>query len=296
MLSDALGALRAQTARPAHVVVVDNASGPETAAVLAGFPEAEVVRLAENSGASGGFAAGIAHAAAQGWAWVWTMDDDVLPAPDCLDRLFAAGLGSVTLHRDPATAALHPTERRTDGRVQPLPVGHYAVARMQYVGAPLPPGGGPAEVTYASFLGLLIRGDVARREVPRADFFIWHDDVEYSQRLRRHGRLWIVPDAVVVHRLAESGAGYRRVRGRRVTAAGTWRVYYGLRNRLLTNRAHGTPLQRALGTLWATFYLARSLASTAVHYGGDRRRAALLVRGYLDGLRGRSGWRVPPGG
>ena len=291
MLADALGALRAQTVRFGRLVVVDNASTDGTAAVLARFPEAEVVRLGDNLGASGGFAAGIAHAAAQGWDWVWTMDDDVLPAPDALERLFAAGV-----HVRPDTAALQALETRSDGRERPLPVGHYSVARMRYVGRPLPPGGGPVEVTYVSFLGLLVRGSVARREVPRADFFVWHDDVEYGQRLRHHGRLWLVPAAVVVHRNAEVEHGYRRVRGRRVTTAGTWRVYYGLRNRLLTNRAHGTPLERALGALWGTFYLLRSLGTTLVHYGGDRRRAALLVRGYLDGLRGRSGKRVAPGG
>jgi hypothetical protein len=105
----------------------------------------------------------------------------------------------------------------------------------------------------------------------------------------------LVPASVIVHRSAEVAGAYVRVRGRTITRAGQWRVYYGLRNRLLTLRAHARhPLEYAAGVAYATFALVRSLGTTYVHYGGDPLRARLLVRGYLDGLRGRSGKRVDP--
>lgn len=289
LLADALGALRAGTRRVDHLVVVDNASADGTADVLARFPEAEVVRLPENAGASGGFAAGIARAAGGGWDWVWMMDDDVLPRPDALEALLATGL-----LEGPGAAALTPLKVGVDGRVQAAHAGTFSLARMRTRGIDAAPGDAPVRVGYATFVGLLVRGSVARLELPRADFFFWYDDVEYTLRLARHGSLHLVPASVIVHRDGEASGDYRRVRGRRVTRAGTWRVYYGLRNRMLTLRAHGTRLQRAAGLGWAAFYLARSVATTFVHYGGDRLRLRLLLRAYADGLRGRAGKRVDP--
>lgn len=296
MLRDSLDALAKQTVPFARIVVVDNASTDgETPGILDAYaaaePRADVLRLPENLGASGGFAAGIEQAAKQGYDWIWTMDDDVLPAPDALEALFATGLAD-----DPSTAALFSFEERSDGRPHLNPVGRYDRVRMAFVGKPLSRGGAPEAITYASFLGWLIRGDVARKELPRADFFIWHDDVEYSQRVLHHGAMWLVPASVIVHRSAETAGAYVRVRGRTITRSGQWRVYYGLRNRLLTLKAHAkSPAEYAAGVAWATFDLARSLGSTYVHYNGDPVRARLLVRGYLDGLRGRSGKRVEPG-
>jgi len=301
MLRDSLAALARQTTPFGRIVLVDNASTDgETPGILADYaasePRADVVRLPENLGASGGFAAGIERAAARndagrGADWVWTMDDDVLPAPDALEQLFASGLAD-----DPGTAALLSFEERSDGRPHLNPVGRYDRIRMAYAGRPLSRGGVPEPITYASFLGWLVRGDVARRELPRADFFIWHDDVEYSQRVLGYGTMHLVPRSVIVHRSAEVSGVYERVRGRTITRSGQWRVYYGLRNRLLTLRAHArSPAEYAAGVAYATFALARSLVTTYAHYGGDPLRARLLVRGYLDGLRGRSGKRVEPG-
>ena len=296
MLRDSLDALAKQTVPFARIVVVDNASTDgQTPGILDAYaadePRAEILRLPANLGASGGFAAGIERAAEQGYDWIWTMDDDVLPAPDALEALFASGLAD-----DSSVAALFSFEERSDGRPHLNPVGRYDRVRMAFVGKPLSRGGAPEPITYASFLGWLIRGDVARKELPRADFFIWHDDVEYSQRVLNYGAMWLVPASVIVHRSAETAGAYVRVRGRTITRSGQWRVYYGVRNRLLTLKAHAkNPAEYAAGVAWAMFELLRSLGTTYVHYDGDPVRARLLVRGFVDGLRGRSGQRVEPG-
>ena len=285
MLRDALAALQVQTHPLTHILVVDNASTDETAQVLAAFPEVETLRLPENGGSAGGFEAGLAHLAGQRYDWIWMMDDDVRPHPDALARLLAAG---------PDAVALTPVKVGSDGQVQASHAGQYSVARMQYIPHPVPTPEAPLRVDYASFVGLLVRAETATTIRPRADFFIWHDDIEYTLRLRARGALYLVPDARIEHREAEVSGAYVRRMGRRVARTGTWRVYYGLRNRMLTNRAHGTPAEQALGIGWATFYLVRSLVSALVHYRADPYRIRLLLRGYTDGLRGRSGPRVAP--
>jgi len=286
MLRDALAALHAQTHSLAHILVVDNASSDETAQVLAAFPGVETLRLPENRGSAGGFEAGLAHLAGQHVDWIWMMDDDVRPHPEALARLLRAA--------QPNAVALTPVKVGSDGHVQAGHAGQYSVARMQYTPHPVPPPDAPLRVAYASFVGLLVRAETATTIRPRADFFIWHDDIEYTLRLRARGALYLVPDARIEHREAEVSGAYVRRMGRRVARTGTWRVYYGLRNRMLTNRAHGTPAEQAAGLGWATFYLVRSLVSTVVHYRADPYRIRLLLRAYADGLRGRSGPRVAP--
>ena len=297
LLADALDALDAQTRRLDAVVVIDNASTDgATAALLAARPGLDVVRTDDNVGASGGFARGLAEVAARGpWAWVWMMDDDVRPAPDALERLLASDAA-----RRADTAAVAPVKVGDDGRVQATHAGAYSLARMRILPhAPpdpsLPPGAS-VEVGYISFVGVLVRGDVAAAVHPRADFFLAHDDVEWALRLRARGRLYLVPASVVEHRDGAASPDLRIVRGRLVRTRGYWRAYYALRNRLLIHAAHARGLDVALGHASALWILGRGLANTLVRYRGRHRRhrAVLLVRAYADGLAGRSGRRVDP--
>ena len=48
-----------------------------------------MIRPEENLGGAGGFHAGVEAAYEQGYDRIWLMDDDVVPAPDCLDVLMA---------------------------------------------------------------------------------------------------------------------------------------------------------------------------------------------------------------
>ena len=226
--------------------------------------------------------------------WVWVMDDDVRPAPDALARLLGADAAS-----RPDTVALTPLKVGDDGAVQAMHAGTYGHARMRHRPQAVPPGAPPElsiEVGYVSFVGVLVRGDVAARVVPRADFFLVHDDLEWALRLRQHGRLYLVPGAVVEHRDGAASPDLRVVRGRLVRTRGYWRAYYALRNRLLIHRDHARGAARPLGHVSALAILLRGLANSAVRYGAPhrQRRMRLLVRGYLDGLRGRAGKTVDP--
>ncbi|MFZ2428604.1 MAG: glycosyltransferase, partial [Propioniciclava sp.] len=81
LLAENLAGLAAQTRPPDAVVVIDNASTDDSAALAARHPVVtEVVSLPTNTGGAGGFAAGIARAIiAHGAEAVWIMDDDTVP-------------------------------------------------------------------------------------------------------------------------------------------------------------------------------------------------------------------------
>ncbi|WP_377321494.1 glycosyltransferase [Pimelobacter simplex] len=72
-----------------RILVVDNASTDGTGEWLASLDDPLVVHetLATNTGGAGGFHHGLGWAVREGADLVWLMDDDGLPAPDCLDLL-----------------------------------------------------------------------------------------------------------------------------------------------------------------------------------------------------------------
>ena len=89
LLVHMLDGLAAQTRPPDLVVVVDNASTDHTAEVLAARDDLplHVVHHTENTGGAGGFHTGVREAFDRGADRMWLMDDDVVPAPDCLEVL-----------------------------------------------------------------------------------------------------------------------------------------------------------------------------------------------------------------
>ncbi len=93
LLGRMLDGLAAQTHRPDAVYVVDNASTDHTREVLerwhGGDLPLEVTHSPDNLGGAGGFHLGLRRAYADGFDRIWLMDDDVVPAPDCLAVLMA---------------------------------------------------------------------------------------------------------------------------------------------------------------------------------------------------------------
>ena len=94
LLGRTLDGLAAQTHEPDAVIVVDNASTDHTREVLDAHPgvkglHLQRIHLDENTGGAGGFRAGVESAYDQGFDRIWLMDDDVVPAPDCLAVLMA---------------------------------------------------------------------------------------------------------------------------------------------------------------------------------------------------------------
>jgi len=283
LLRACLAALRAQTRPPDGIVVVDNASTDGTRDMLrAEFPEVSVLALPGNVGGAGGFHAGMKWAYREGFDWLWLMDDDGRPAPDCLERLLARARPGV---------ALIPLQQDSGGR----PYGFFAWRRRSIAVTEAIVAGGRAvsDDFVFPFVGPLIaREVVARVGLPNKDYFIWFDDYEYALRIigDPQSATVAVPDALFFH---DYGGLSKRVRFLWKHSIRSrqppWKTYYEARNQLYTfTRARRDPRE----LLYYALYQVRPFVGDLLYEPDRWERARLRLRGIADGALGRLGKRV----
>jgi GT2 family glycosyltransferase len=237
LLLESLAAVQAQTVPPTQVVVVDNACTDGTGELLESrFGHLEVVRLTENIGGAGGFAAGIERALTLDADLVWLLDDDTVPTPTAVERLVTAWSSFPGPERPRVLAS---RVVWTDGRDHPMNTprprpGSSAAERAAAEAI------GCVPIRSASFVSLMCDAAVIRdRGVPVADYFLWNDDFEYSTRLIRGGTGLYCPDSVVVHKTRTFGS---------TDADPGERFFYEVRNKLwLFGRSRGlSPAEKVL--------------------------------------------------
>jgi GT2 family glycosyltransferase len=290
LVGQCLEALLAQTHPLERVFVVDNGSTDGTPEYLRergllDRPEVEHVRLPRNTGGSGGFAAAVEAGRDSGTDWIWVMDDDAEAPPDALERLLAS-----TAAADPTTAALCPAVVFPDGAVD---LKHRGLWRRRPRALPLERyvEGTTPRLEFFTAVGLLLRGSAARAAgLPRADFFIWSDDFEYSFRVREHGEIRLVPESRIVHK--DVGQSYSNRRGRfwnrllrwdydPMPIEGFWRNLCGVRNYIwMKKRYEGQGPLSALGTT------AQFMVKSLLYDERPLRRLKWIARFARDGRRG----------
>jgi rhamnopyranosyl-N-acetylglucosaminyl-diphospho-decaprenol beta-1,3/1,4-galactofuranosyltransferase len=232
LLGRTLDGLAAQTHEPDAVIVVDNASEDHTRAVLDAHRGLHLQRihLAENTGGAGGFRAGVESAYDQGFDRIWLMDDDVVPAPDCLAVLMAQDDAFVMAVRED----IH-------GRLVEKAATDFDLTRARSIRAKRSTvetdfGDRHAMPERVELHNIAFEGPLFRREVvdaiglPDASFFIFYDDVDFALRARRAGyRIWAIRDAVLVRQLDFS---------QQHDLAG-WKGYYMYRNMFAVHFRYG---------------------------------------------------------
>jgi GT2 family glycosyltransferase len=278
-------ALQSQTRPLDEILIVDNASTDGTWEMLqTEFPGCQTVRMAENTGASGGFYEGLKWSYDHGFDWTWIIDDEGRATPDCLEKLLVHGCPN---------CVLMPVKKDSGGRLYGFPVWRRRItdaadevlARNEAVAG---------DFLFDFTASLVSRKIVEQTGFPNRDFFIWFDDYEYSFRVKMKPDVKIiaVPDAIF---LCDFGAGTKKVRflGRESyrSEQPAWKTYYGARNMLYTLlRTRRKPDEILLYLLINSRLLLMDVA-----YEPDRwERVKMRLMGMRDGITGRLGKQVAP--
>lgn len=250
LLLTCLSALFRQSHPINALYLIDNAGTDGTRTAVdqllaqwpATLPPITYVQMKANEGGAGGFYWGVRKAYEDGHDWLWVMDDDAEPTEHALQALMKHG------DKD-RLGFLCSCVRASDGKtsmntplVKKPTIEDQNADWDQYLDQ------GLVRVSAATFVSVLLARDaVAAVGLPLRRFFIWGDDLEYTARITRSGF-----DAFVV--------------GASIT---------------LHHRSLAKPLSLAEEPeprrIQFFRYMYRNMTWTAIHRGGPRERAVMLI-------------------
>ncbi len=232
-----LDSIRRQDYTPAEVIVVDNGSAENPAALFATrYPEVTFIRSETNLGFAGGNNLGLQKASG---AYLFFINNDAELTRGCLARLTALfseipdlGIVSPLICFYPAPEDKQPVHRPPPAIIQyagMTPV-HPLTGRNRTIGGGKENTGqfaDPRPTAYAHGAAMLVSRTVLEHAGPMSeDFFLYYEELDWCERIRRAGySVWLEPRACVFHKESLT-----------VGKLGALKTYYLYRNRILFMR------------------------------------------------------------
>ncbi|MCR4921357.1 MAG: glycosyltransferase family 2 protein [Bacteroidaceae bacterium] len=259
------------------IVVVDNGSTDGTSEWLHNQHAITVLRQS-NTGGAGGFHTGILKAFEMGADWIWCMDDDVYPDPDCLAQLLKyANVPDIGIlcPRRIQTGRVFTNECQKINLSNPFTSLHKG--RLKGTEEK------PVDIEGMVFEGPLInRRTTELVGLPNASLFIFYDDTDYSYRTTLQGlRVLYIPDAIMRKEKFFTHDSWAEKQLKK-----QWKRLYHVRNMTYFNHHYGKNFAvRYLRPLFTLFgYLLSSLILMISQRQKQWRFMRQLCRAFSDGI------------
>lgn len=264
----------------------ENLSEPFEMEITSNYkPKVYYVRMHENTGGAGGFHEGVKRGYERGYDWFWLMDDDAEPKEDALEILSlyfknndVVGLAGSVLLPDGNIAIYH---RGKINLKDIFPLIQIPLNLKEYQKQVI-------EIDMASFVGLLVKRDAIENiGFPKKEFFIHHDDVEYCIRLRTIGKIFLIPNSVILHKEAAKARMEKSFLGRksmRIEFNKFWLSYYGMRNLVWLGKQYSE--NELLFYMQMIKNLIRLLVGVILFDDNKTLRIRLILEAYKNGLTG----------
>ena len=193
LLKECIEALINQDYPNCDVIIVDNASTDGTKEYIEDYIADQRIiyrNTGANLGGAGGFNYGMKAAYEIGCDYMWLMDDDCIVQADSLTKLLAADesigeygfLSSKALWKDETICKMNIQKSSIKNKVT-----DWETDRQQII--------------MATFVSFFVKTQIVEEVgLPIKDFFIWADDIEYSRRISRKYRCYLITSSVVHHK------------------------------------------------------------------------------------------------
>lgn len=264
-LEKCIKCLLEQSVRLDKIYIVNNASTDDTEKYLQKICSENshifYKSLKENMGGAGGFKYGLKWAYEEGADWIWGMDDDAYAKRDALAELIRAKniYGNSTAYWSNCNGVFE--------------------EKKKYM-----------QVYEWMFVGFLIsRKMIESVGYPRADYFIYFDDIEYSYRIIKKGyKIYKVKDSIIEHKDAIKKTKIIYVCNQKIEVTGlpdpSWKAYYFIRNKILMCQDYKEKKKAIRRGI-------RHLVKAVIF---DCKKARFVFWGLCHGIQGKSGKVVAP--
>lgn len=231
LLRKNIEALMKQKYKDFDVFIIDNASTDGTKEYIEEYIKNNQIYYENtkiNLGGAGGFNYGIKKVTYLGYEYIWIMDDDTIPYDSSLyelmdtDKILKGNYGFLS------SSVLW-----TDGT--PCKMNRQKVVNDWYFDSQYLKHG-LLRTYYATFVSFFIRAEIVKEQgLPIKEFFIWGDDVEYTNRIAKKHKCYIVGKSQVMHETVNNeGSNIAKDNNDRIN-----RYKYAYRNEMYIAKKNG---------------------------------------------------------
>lgn len=191
LLKKCIKGLKEQTEK-ADIIIIDNMSTDGTLEMLQPLINSNEIiyhSTGKNIGGAGGFYEGIKLAYEMGYKYFWLMDDDCIPTSSALEKLMNV------VNEKKIFGFLVSKALWKDGEVCKMNIPKIKLTKQVTDFSKK-----VIQIKMGTFVSFITSREVVEKVgLPIKEFFIWGDDLEYSQRISQKFPSYLVTNSLVYH-------------------------------------------------------------------------------------------------